>query len=159
MLTKSRVVQLLFMLAVLLFLFFWRTFNNDLVEPVQVVQEDSPKINLLRCDYSDVCEFVAEQGRFFLAIKNTPIQAEEWIDFELTTPLKNSEITKAQIVGKTMFMGKIPVRFKKLDEYLFTGKGIVGGCATDVMVWELQITVVNGDKSDVLLFDFMTKKE
>ncbi|PKG38721.1 hypothetical protein [Psychromonas sp. Urea-02u-13] len=158
MLTKSRVVQLLFMLAVLLFLFFWRTFDSEQSEPAVIEQNVLAQISLGRCDYTDSCEFITEQGTFLLAIKNAPIQAEEWIDFELTTPLENSEITKAQIVGKTMFMGRIPVRFKKSAEKTFSAKGIVGACTTDQMLWELQITVLNGDKSELLTFDFMVNK-
>jgi hypothetical protein len=158
MLTKSRVVQLLFMLAVLLTLFFWRTFENDLEKVIEVEQKGLPQVNLLRCDYRQVCEFITEQGTFTLDIKDTPIRAEEWINFELSTPLENSNIMKAQIVSKSMFMGRIPVRFKKSGTQIFSAKSLVGACTTDQMIWELQITVVNDDKSELLLFDFMVQK-
>ena len=165
MLTKSRVVQLLFMLVVLLFLFFWKTFNDEQPQTieveksiVQVEQQVLPQSNLLRCDYDQACEFITEQGTFLLSINNTPIQPEQWIDFELTMANESSVVSKAKIVGKTMFMGKIPVRFKRSGKQQFMGKGIVGACTVDEMIWELQVSVINGDKTEQLSFDFMVKK-
>jgi hypothetical protein len=158
MLSKSRVVQLLFMLVVLLTLFFWRTFDVALEESTATEQKVLAQVNLLRCDYSKACEFITEQGTFTLDIKNTPIKAEEWIEFELSTPLENSEVTKAKIVSKSMFMGRIPVRFKKSGTQIFSAKSLVGACTTEQMIWELQITVVNDDNSELLSFDFMVQK-
>ncbi|WP_413701715.1 hypothetical protein ACLKMH_09210 [Psychromonas sp. KJ10-10] len=158
MLTKSRLAQLLFMMIVLLGLFFWRTFEGELSNSTTNTNNDNSEISLLRCDYSSACEFITEQGSFFLDIKNAPVQAEEWIDFELITPFENSEISKAQIVGKSMFMGRIPVFFSKSGAKNYTARGLVGACMTDEMVWELQIEIANGDNNETLLFDFMVKK-
>lgn len=158
MLTKSRVAQLCFMLAVLIGLFVWRTYDED--KNVQKInqEESSPGLSLLRCDYSQACEFITEQGTFLLRVKNTPIQAEEWIDFELSMPAENIEVSKAQIIGKTMFMGRIPVKFKASGDMEYSGRGIVGSCTTHEMIWELQITVKKGDVSELLSFDFIVKK-
>ena len=154
MLTRSRVVQLLFMLFVLMLLFFWRTFDN--IEQNPSVEQNS--VNLSSCDYRDACEFITEQGTFFLSIKNLPIKAEEWIHFELLTPAENVQIKSAKIVGKSMFMGRIPVKFNKTSDALFSAKSLVGACTTPQMVWELQITTSIGAKDELLAFDFMVEK-
>lgn len=158
MLTKSRVAQLLVMLVVLLYLFFWRTFDDQPVEEVLEEPENAAMISLLRCDYDEACEFITEHGTYYLDISNMPLQAEEWIDFGLTIPHENSVLTKAQLVAKTMFMGRIPVKFKQTSELEYIAKGIVGGCALDEMIWELQITIENAGKTDVINFDFLVKK-
>lgn len=157
MLTKSRIAQLLFMLTVLLGLFFWRTFDLD--------QDSSPQVeikpqqsNIIRCDFIEPCEFINEQGSFLLSIKNLPIQAEEWIDFELSSPVEGLTVSSAKMIGKEMFMGRIPVKFKKSAPKLFTAKGITGACTTDEMIWELQLTVSDGDSSELLSFDFIVNK-
>lgn len=157
MLTKGRVVQLLIMLIVLLVLFFWRTFDiKDDLQPspeIKVSQNQS----LVRCDYQQACEFITEQGTFFLEIKNLPIKAEEWIDFELLTPIKNVQVNKAKIVGKTMFMGRIPVTFNRASDQIFSAKTLVGACTTAQMVWSLEITVESDNVEQLLSFDFMVK--
>jgi hypothetical protein len=158
MLTKSRIVQILFMMIVLVGLFFWRTFESQVENKANFEKNIKPQVDLLRCDYKSPCEFITEQGIFLLSIKDIPIQAEEWIDFELSMPIDNSEITKAQIVGKTMFMGRIPVRFKNASDRKFTARGLVGACTTDEMIWQLQINVVTNNISETLLFDFAVKK-
>ncbi|WP_022940490.1 hypothetical protein [Psychromonas hadalis] len=154
MLTKSRVVQLLLMLLVLMALFFWRTFDT----PPQEAFHEKGKVSLVRCDYVEACEFMTDQGAFFLTIKNHPIKAEEWINFELSSPIKNIQIENAKIVGKTMFMGRIPVTFKKTSEQHFSAKSLVGACTTPKMAWELQIAISVGDKSKLLMFDFMVER-
>lgn len=161
MLTKSRVVQLLFMLIVLLVLFFWRTFS-----PPQTITQEGVEIkgseavalvSLLRCDYQTPCEFISEQGEFLLNIKNLPIKAEQWIDFELSTPNENIQVSAALIVGKSMFMGEIPVSFSQSAQQLFSAKAIVAACMHDEMIWTLQITVNNGDLQEALAFDFAVR--
>lgn len=157
MLTKSRVAQLLFMMTVLVFLFFWRTF--DITPDKKEIPKTKPQQSkLVRCDFIQPCEFISAQGAFLLSIKNLPIQAEEWIDFELSSPVEGVTVSSAKMVGKTMFMGRIPVKFKKSAPQLFTTKGITGACTTDEMIWELQITVSDGDSSEVLSFDFLVNK-
>lgn len=158
MLTKIRVVQLVFMLIVLVGLFFWKTFEHkeDKITPKEGT--NNTPMNLLRCDYQQACEFITKQGVFLLNIKNLPIKAEQWIDFELSTPHKNIQISKAQIVGKTMFMGRIPVTFSKSELQLFNSKALVGACMNEKMIWTLEVTVNKGDMQEQLAFDFMVER-
>jgi len=155
MLTKSRVVQLLFMLTVLVGLFFWRTFNVNLEK---YDKQSVAQVSLLRCDYQVPCEFITEQGEFLLTIQDLPIKAEEWIHFNLATPNKNTQITHAEIRGKTMFMGKVPVTFTQVAEQQFSSKVILGACTTDEMIWTLEITTQYEDKENLLSFDFLIKQ-
>ena len=158
MLTKSRVVQLIVMLTILLGLFFWKTFEktSDKQDIENVGKE--PQISKVRCDYVEACEYVTDQGTFFLSIENLPIKAEEWIDFELLMPNDNMKVSKAKIVGKDMFMGRIPVTFKQSQTNLFNAKTLVGACTTAEMIWSLEITVDIADTQEVITFDFMVKR-
>ena len=168
MLTKGRVVQLIFMFVVLLGMFFWRTFDEnynqvviekhqlairtDVGEPV-VQQSD-----LLLCDYTEPCQFASDKGVFLLKVTDLPIKAEQWIDFELTLPFENGSINKAQIVGKSMFMGKIPLSFNKISAKTFTTKAMVGACSDAQMIWSLQITIVKNDLPQMVSFDFIVQR-
>tara|TARA_R110001583_G_scaffold195499_1_gene374345 strand:- start:4869 stop:5345 length:477 start_codon:yes stop_codon:yes gene_type:complete len=158
MLTKSRVVQLLFMMVVLLSLFFWRTFDENTDKEALLAVESESQASLLRCDYSEACEFITEQGEYLLNVKNLPIKAEEWIDFELTMPIAGLKVIKAQIVSKSMFMGRIPVTFKKSATQTFSTKALVGACTTPEMIWEMEVTVDKEGFEEVITFDFMVKR-
>lgn len=156
MLTKGRVIQLLVMLIVLLGLFFWRTFTTD-PQAVANSGEEVTLVNEVRCDYQSACEFITEQGAFLLTIKDVPIKAEQWIYFQLTTPNAEAQVGDALIVGKSMFMGEIPVTFKQSEAQLFSAKAIVAACMHEVMIWTLQITVNNGELQQQVTFDFAVR--
>jgi len=161
MLTKGKIFQLLFMLTVLLALFFWRTFDSS--EAKQAIEEAEipmtmPLMNVVRCDYQEPCEFINEQGTSLLSIKDLPIKAEEWINFELTVPNADNVVNSAQIVGKSMFMGKIPINFKQSGTNQFSGKAIVATCMHDEMIWTVEVTVDNSGEQQLLAFDFLVKK-
>jgi len=159
MLTKGKVLQLLFMLVILLALFFWRTFDNGADKAVtEALTKPNTMQSVVRCDYQDGCEFISDWGTFLLNVKDLPIKAEEWINFELTVPNEGVQISNAQIVGKSMFMGKVPVNFSQSDTYQFNAKAIVAACVHDEMVWILQISVDNGVEQQQLEFDFLIKK-
>ncbi|MEI6896855.1 MAG: hypothetical protein V5786_05105 [Psychromonas sp.] len=157
MLTKLKVVQLFFILVILLGLFFWKTVDKQQGKELTEKPHEMAKMSLLTCDYQQACEFITEQGKFLLSIKNLPIKAEQWIDFELVTPQKNIQISNAQIVGKSMFMGIIPVTFKPSSALQFISKAIVGSCAHAQMVWTLEIMVDDGTVDQKITFDFMVK--
>jgi hypothetical protein len=159
MLTKSRAVQLLVMLIVLASLFTWRTITieaeqQDNVDLTSV--ESSP--GLLECDYLIPCEVASSQGRFWLSVDNPPIKAEQWINFKFESDQQELRVIDAKIVGKEMFMGRIPVTFTKVGKGIFSAKTLVGACTTPTMIWQLQINVTVNGIEDLLLFDFMVKK-
>lgn len=152
-LNKSRMMQLILVLAVLLALVMWRTF-----ERVQGVSENNWSAasteELLRCDYFTPCEFSTPQGAFGLTVANPPIKAEQWIDFNLRSELKTWRVIDAQIIGKNMFMGRIPVFFSP-SEKGFAAQTLVGACTSKEMIWQLQITVAVNDVNELLLYDFV----
>ena len=159
MLTKSKVVQLVIMLIVLVTLFIWRTMTSDSEQLNNFASTSTePVSELFECDYVKPCKFVGKQSVFWLSVANPPIKAEQWINFELKSNKKEWRVIDAKIVGKEMFMGRIPVTFTKVEKGIFAAKTLVGACTTPKMVWQLRINVeVNGIKK-LLAFDFMIKK-
>jgi len=147
------VIQLLVMLLILLALVVWRT-----VAYAQTVSENNHSAasatDLLRCDYFTPCEFTTPQGAFWLTVANPPIKAEQWIDFNLHSKLEEWRIIEAKIIGKSMFMGRIPVFFSP-SENGFAAKTLVAACTSKQMIWQLQITVEINNVSELLLFDFV----
>lgn len=176
MLTKFKLAQLLLMLVVLIALFFWRSLeepsqqaaspqsethdhahhqHDDEYDDGEQEQLIEPAVSLVRCDYQTPCEFISEQGEYTLSVDNLPIQAEQLIPFSLRTPNEGVQVLSAQIVGKTMFMGKVPVNFHAEDAQTFTTQTLVGACMHDQMVWTLQIEVDNAGQQTQLAFDFL----
>ncbi|ABM02782.1 hypothetical protein Ping_0940 [Psychromonas ingrahamii 37] len=159
MLTKSKIIQLLFMLIVLVSLFIWRTINIKTEQQMNIDLTSTERSSgQLECDYLVPCELLSSQGRFWLSVDNPTIKAEQWINFRLESDEQEWRVIDAKIVGKEMFMGRIPVTFVKTDKGFFSAKTLVGACTTPAMIWQLKINIlVNGIK-DQLLFDFMVKK-
>jgi len=153
MFNKSRIIQLILMMVFLLALVVWRTVASVQAVSVNGGSEESTK-DLLRCDYFTPCEFSTPQGAFWLTVANPPIKAEQWIDFNLHSTLKTWRIIDAKIIGKNMFMGRIPVFFNP-SEKDFVAKTLVGACTTKEMIWQLQITADVNEIRELLLFDFV----
>jgi hypothetical protein len=156
MLTKSRLVQLLIMMIVLVGLIIWRTVTNETLSDKKNNLKSDLQIEKMQitCDYEKPCEFNNEQGSFWLSVHKPPIKAEQWNDISITSNVREWQVLDAKLVGKEMFMGRIPVDFLEEQQGVFSAKVLVGACATEQMVWQLQINIeVNGVK-DQLLFDF-----
>jgi len=159
MLTKSRVAQLLVMLIVLVALFTWRTITNETKQQNNVDSTSvEPSTGVLECDYFIPCEVVSDQGTFWLSVDNPPIKAEQWINFKLEGNGQEWHVVDANIVGKEMFMGRIPVTFTNIGKGIFSAKTLVGACTTPSMVWQLQMNIEVNGIHDLLLFDFSIKK-
>lgn len=151
MLRKSRVVNLFILLFVLLlgmicgWIYNFYNVNSSIEEATA---------NRVACDYFTACQFVSKQGRFWLSVDNPPIQAERWIFFNLQSELPAWQVLEANIVGKSMFMGRIPVFFESAGKRGFTAKSMVGACTSKQMIWQLQIMVEADKRKEMLLFDF-----
>lgn len=159
MLTKNRVVQLLLMLIVLVSLFTWRTITNPKEQQNDAVLTSvEASTGQLECDYLVPCEVAGAQGSFWLSVDNPPIKAEQWIDFKLKSNAQEWRVNDAKIVGKEMFMGRIPVTFTDLGKGIFSAKTLVGACTTSTMIWQLQIKVAVNGVEELILFDFLIQK-
>lgn len=159
MLNKNRLIQLSILLLILLALVTWKTvvsISDKTAKQVADVREESS--SLVRCDYLTPCEFVTRQGVFWLSVKNPPIKAEQWVNLSLQSKIDTWKVLNAKIVGKAMFMGRIPVKFIAANKHEFTAKTIFGACTTDEMIWQLQVTIEINGEQQVLDFDFLVEK-
>lgn len=158
MLKKSRLMQLSIMLLILLALVLWRTLAplpRALID-AEIDARAAPA-DLMRCDYVTPCEFMTKQGSFWLNVTNPPIKAEQWIYFNLQSDLKNWQLVDATIIGKSMFMGRIPVSFAPTAKG-FSGKAMLAACTHAEMLWQLQIRVEANEIKEELFFDFIVNK-
>jgi len=158
MLTKSRLIQLLTMLSLLIGLFVWKTadsfVDNDL-------NEDNKELDLDAglCDFSESCVFTTSSGTFTLSVDERRIIAEEWFHLTLESDIKNWKVLSAKTVGRVMFMGKIPIRFsspiKNGEQYQAKGKSMLGACTENKMYWRFDIVVEVEGKPINLHYDFL----
>ncbi len=163
MLTKSRLIQLVIMLCLLIGLFIWRTIELSPVigkNQQESVQDD--KVEEVLCDFSEPCVFNSLWGAFSLSVEGGKIIPEQWFHLTLESEIENWQISSAKIVGKTMFMGKIPIKFTEVTstagKQQSTGKSMLGVCTEDKMLWRLDIVVeINGQPVN-LYYDFLIVK-
>lgn len=166
MLTKGRLIQLVIMLAVLVFLFIWRTLDEDLqTESLQEVdnkqqteliasQQQLPTEMEDLCQFKQACLFKTLYGNFYLGVDEKSIQPEQWINLTLQSELKDWQVKQAKIVGKSMFMGKIPIMFKSSSENIKKAKTMVGACTEKDMIWRFDIVVEVQGQPLNLYYDF-----
>ena len=114
----------------------------------------------ISCDYQTPCQLKNRYIDLSLSVTSPPIQAEEWIEFTLESVQSKFKIVKAQITGKSMFMGRIPVFFTEKTPQKYVAKTLVGACTTDKMIWQLGIDLEikqdNGKiKKERVFFDFV----
>jgi len=163
MLTKSRLIQLVIMLSLLIGLFIWRTI--ELSPAIEKNQEESTQRNTTEqalCDFSEPCVFNSLWGGFSLSVEGGEIVPEQWFHLTLESKVEDWQVSSAKIVGKTMFMGKIPINFSEVTnsegKQQATGKSMLGICTEDKMLWRLDIVVeVNGQPVN-LYYDFLIVK-
>ncbi len=154
-----RVLQLLLLLIILVSLFSWRTLMSlaDKTKQVEVLGEQTSQTSMVRCDYFSPCEYITEQGVFWLKVNNPPIKAEQWIQFGLQSEVEHWQVIEAKIEGKSMFMGRIPVTFIAANDHHYVAKTLVGACTTENMIWQLQILLQVNGQEQWLHFDFMVQ--
>jgi hypothetical protein len=163
MLTKSRLIQLVSMLSLLIGLFVWRTIDLSETEMDKPkVDEQGLAFDETICDLAQPCVFNSILGNFALSVDEGKIVPEHWYNLTLKSDAKNWQVMSAKIVGKTMFMGQIPIKFspvtKKDGELQFHAKSMIGVCTEDRMLWRLKMIIeVEGKPIDVH-YDFLIIK-
>ena len=162
MLTKSRLIQLVSMLTLLIGLFVWRTIGLSEAE-LEKSETTAPSLKLDEavCDLSQPCLFKSILGDFVLSVDEGEIIPEQWYNLTFKSNVKDWKIMSAKIVGKTMFMGQIPIKFSpstENGERQSHAKSMIGVCTEDKMLWQLKMLVeVEGKPIDVH-YDFLIVK-
>lgn len=162
MLTKSRLIQLVSMLTLLIGLFVWRTIDLSEAE-LEKSETTAPSLKLDEavCDLSQPCLFKSILGDFVLSVDEGEIIPEQWYNLTFKSNVKDWKIMSAKIVGKTMFMGQIPIKFSpstENGERQSHAKSMIGVCTEDKMLWQLKMLVeVEGKPIDVH-YDFLIVK-
>ncbi|TEW53689.1 hypothetical protein E2R68_11060 [Psychromonas sp. RZ22] len=162
MLTKSRLIQLLIMLSLLIGLFVWRTIDSSITEKVDN-SDNKLALNIVDnvCDFTKPCAFKSVLGTFYLSVDEGEIIPEEWFHLTLKSELNNWQVISAKIIGKSMFMGHIPVIFSPVNEKGIQqshAKTMVGSCTEDKMLWQLEVVVDLDGQTVNLAYDFLISR-
>lgn len=157
MLKKRNIILLFVALFSITALLLWQSVASSISSQDKVAKNASATTKKadVACDYLTPCEFTTELGMFWLTVDNPPIKAEQWIALNLHSQVDVWQVQEAKIVGKSMFMGRIPVQFKAHENGGFSAQTLVGACSSDKMVWQLQISVEIDGKTTMLLYDFV----
>ncbi|WP_231569013.1 hypothetical protein [Photobacterium gaetbulicola] len=143
-LTKGRLIQILFLLAVLITAFVWRTvtYNDNQTE-------DS---TALTCQLSaNLCQQNDSDESLNITLSPYPAVANQ----ELTIQVDNTNVKPtASVEGVNMYMGTIPVTFEQTSKG-WQGRFTVPECMHDEMEWA--ITIEQGDRK--VIATFMVKKQ
>jgi hypothetical protein len=159
MLTKSRLIQLLIMLILLIGLFVWRTVEQSVNSSVTGLVIKTNDENM--CDFSSPCQFYSALGTFYLSVDEGEIVPEEWFHLTLSSDVTHWQVSEAKLIGKSMFMGKIPIKFSPISpsqltqKMTGTAKTMVGSCTEDSMVWRFDIVINIDGQNTQLYYDFI----
>ncbi|MGR5064907.1 hypothetical protein [Photobacterium sp. DNB22_13_2] len=143
-LTKGRFIQILFLMAVLITAFVWRTVTYD--------NSEGENISAVTCELTaEKC--INDRSNKSLNISLSPYPASA--NQELTIQVHNTDVKpEASVEGVDMYMGVIPVTFEGTSEG-WEGKFTVPECMHSEMQWA--ITIMLGDEK--IIAGFTVKKQ
>lgn len=110
------------------------------------------------------CEFITDLTT--IRVKFSQQQISDKIITELPFFIELSQFTQqdthsnitnisAYLEGRDMFMGKVPVFFKKTgNESIYLAQSLLANCMEEQMVWRLWITLKVAEKTQTLFVDF-----
>ncbi|MGF1724905.1 hypothetical protein [Photobacterium nomapromontoriensis] len=138
-LTKGRLIQILFIMAVLITAFTWRTITYEEMQSINN--------NKITCELTaDKCISSDQKTTFDIALNPYPATANS----ELIIQFDNTVVKpSATVEGVTMYMGTIPVVFNKTTTG-WQGKFIVPICTHTEMQWAA--TIIQGKKTIIATF-------
>lgn len=124
--------------------------------------EQSPAIPFQCINTQTRCEVVTEFGTVLIRFNVEKVLTEFPFSIQITqinntTMIENKMIEQKMKIsgymeGKTMFMGKIPLFFKREikdnDNSPFIAETMLGSCSKDVMTWRLWLTIEKQGKID-----------
>ncbi|MCW8330863.1 hypothetical protein MD588_18890 [Photobacterium sp. SDRW27] len=142
-LTKARLIQILFLMAVLITAFVWRTVTYE-----QSTPQDEGAV---RCQISEESCLVEGQGDVLaMSLKPFPVKANS----EITLQISNTNVKPvATVAGVEMYMGEIPVIFEQQGNN-WLGKFSVPDCVHEKMTWEITIKQSN----ETVIAEFTVEK-
>ncbi|MEW6999493.1 hypothetical protein AADZ86_17530 [Colwelliaceae bacterium BS250] len=131
------------------------------------------------CDFSSsTCNQTFDLGEVELITKPQLISPETEISFSLNFTSSNAVVIKsAWLEGKNMFMGKIPLFFKKVSSskalnntstahledpilmtaMTFNADTMIGACTEEQMIWKMVVVVEVAGVEQLLFFDFISQ--
>jgi hypothetical protein len=108
---------------------------------------------------NNACLFSNDTLDLSIVFKQTPIIEEEmFIDFTLSSDFA---VTKAWIEGESMYMGKIPVTIKAVNnQATVEGVTFLGSCSQPKMQWRLLVEVKNKQADQTFVYSalFSTRR-
>ncbi|MGF1873135.1 hypothetical protein [Photobacterium indicum] len=138
-LTKSRLIQIIVLMAVLISAFVWRTVTYE--------EGQSAEQKTTHCVISEEkCLIVEQSETADITLAPLPATAES----PLVLQIGNIDVKPTGVVeGVDMFMGTIPVVFEQKGEY-WVGDFSVPACIHDEMDWKATIT--QGNQTTIATF-------
>ncbi len=91
-----------------------------------------------------------QQPQLALTLSPATAPVETPLSFTITST-EAIAVIKAELTGVSMFMGKIPMRFVKLntptlsDTEQWQAEFLLGACSDPAMLWQLSLTVLYAD--------------
>ncbi|KLV07286.1 hypothetical protein ABT56_07085 [Photobacterium aquae] len=127
-LTRGRLIQIIFLMAVLMTAFVWRTVTYE--------NSESVAITAINCEIGPKGCTTQDSTHINVTLSPTPAQA----DTPLVLHVGNTDVKPSAVIeGKSMYMGQIPVVFERIESG-WKGTFSVPACTHDVMKWVVKIT-------------------
>lgn len=152
----QRIIQIIFVLAVLVTAFVYRTYQPH-ADPAEMKAQGQATEFIDLCDFAKGCEAILSQLNGAVLVSAAPgsrVLAETPLPLSLTLP-EGVQLDKAILVGKEMFMGTIPVIFSATtNPQIMAGELLLGACITESMIWQMRVEVSQDNRKETVMFDF-----
>lgn len=127
-LTKGRLIQILFLMAVLITAFVWRTITYEPTQPSDQLENSCQLM-------AEECTKLNGEGAYNISLSPFPAIANS----ELFLQVGNTDVKPNAVVeGLSMYMGSIPVVFEKQADG-WVGRFTVPECTHAEMEWVIKL--------------------
>lgn len=108
------------------------------------------------------CQIKTEIGAFDILFNVDTVITENEFNIIVKSYSLNEDLEiKGFLEGREMFMGKIPLFFKKSNEQSFITSTMLGSCSEEEMIWRMWLTVtdkLNNDQTHKFFIDFKSHR-
>lgn len=148
-LTGPKLGQILFVLAVLVAAFWFKTYKND------DTATKSATTNINICDIGHkACR--VQQGDLWATAQLTADTLQPELPFQLALTLSDPDatVTNSRLEGQSMYMGTLPALIQQDVPGHWQGQALVGSCTERSMIWAWVVDVEQQGKTRQFKFLF-----
>lgn len=121
-------------------------------------QEKQNIAELLCFEQNPICQKQIDKNtvKFSISPENAPSEEKITVDLYFSNPVQQLQ---SRIEGRDMFMGMIPVQWKKLSSDHYQAQILYGACDSGSMIWRMSLEWSENKEIKTSFFDFESDRK